>query len=99
MNPLTKMTGSNEEWLQNSRHSRRIILRSARGAFQRANAKRRNADIIPAKHILFVMPRMFAVEAAVSAAISAFWYSQSEIFFVLSLKKRVGSLREDLIFV
>jgi hypothetical protein len=67
--------------------------------FQRANAKRRNADIIPAKHILFVMPRMFAVEAAVSAAISAFWYSQSEIFFVLSLKKRVGSLREDLIFV
>ena len=29
MNPLTEMTGSNEEGLQNSPHSRGIILRSA----------------------------------------------------------------------
>jgi hypothetical protein len=44
-----------------------------------AKTKQQNADIMPAKHILFVMLRMSAVEAAVSAAISAYRYPPSEI--------------------
>jgi len=40
-----------------------------RWRFQRAKAKQRNTEIILAKRILFVMPRMSAVAAAVSAAI------------------------------
>jgi hypothetical protein len=40
MNPLTETTGSNEEWLQNSPHSRGIILRSAQPARQCAGVSR-----------------------------------------------------------
>jgi hypothetical protein len=49
-------------------------------------SKRRNADIIPAKHILFVTLRMSAVAAAVSAAISAIRYPLSEIVSRLILE-------------
>jgi hypothetical protein len=40
MNPLTETTGSNEEWLQNSPHSRGIILGSAQPARQCAGVSR-----------------------------------------------------------
>ena len=43
-------------------------LSAYRWRFQRAKAKLQNADTTPPKHILFAMPRMFAVEAIVSAA-------------------------------
>jgi hypothetical protein len=56
MNPLTETTGSNEEWLQNSPHSRGIILRSARASL---SLLRREAPRSYVEDLFLVLQSMF----------------------------------------